>query len=74
MDKAKAIDFAKELPTRSDPLIGPCVNAIADNCSLSMFALQCSIDNRNYILLVCEKLILEQRRHIGYEFLDLPQH
>jgi hypothetical protein len=39
MDKAKAIDFAKELPPEVTPLIRTCVNAIADNCSLSMFAL-----------------------------------
>jgi hypothetical protein len=55
MDKAKAIDFAKELPTRSDPLIGPCVNAIADNCSLSMFALRSAASITGTIFCWCAR-------------------
>jgi hypothetical protein len=36
MFNAIAIDLAKELPTRSEPINpGPCVNAIADSCSFN---------------------------------------
>ncbi len=36
---AKAIDLAKELPTNKEPIKpGPCVKAMADNCSLEILA------------------------------------
>ncbi len=39
--KASANDFAKELPTSSDPINpGPCVNAMAESCSFFTFALR----------------------------------
>ena len=53
---ANAIDLAKELPTKSDPISpGPCVNAIADNCSFCIFALRNAASTTGTIFCWCAR-------------------